>query len=72
MNDDTKILSKKAQALSPSDRVALVEEVLTSLDKPDPAAERLWITEAADRLAAFRRGELAAKDIKDIAAKYRR
>src|SRR5690349_23602819 len=51
MTDDAKILSRKAQALSPSDRIALIEEVLESLDKPDPEVERLWLKEAADRLA---------------------
>ena len=71
MNDETKVLSRKAQALSPNDRIALVEEVLESLDRPDPAIERLWAKEAADRLAAYRRGELSAKELSDIAAKYR-
>jgi putative addiction module component (TIGR02574 family) len=71
MNDETKTLSRKAQALSPNERVALVEDVLDSLDKLDPAVEQLWAKEAADRLAAYRRGELPAKDLSDIAAKYR-
>jgi putative addiction module component (TIGR02574 family) len=72
MIDDAKVLSRKARALSPSDRIALVEEVLESLDKPDPGIERLWAKEAADRLAAYRRGELSARDLSEIAAKYRR
>jgi hypothetical protein len=42
MNDETKTLSRKAQALSPNERVALVEDVLDSLDKLDPAVEQLW------------------------------
>jgi hypothetical protein len=71
MNDETRTLSRKAQALRPQDRVELVEEILDSLDAPDPAVERLWIKEAADRLAAFRRGELSARALSDIAAKYR-
>ena len=71
MNDETKVLSRKAQALSPNDRVALIEEILDSLDRPDPAIERLWAKEAADRLAAYRRGELSARDLSEIAAKYR-
>ena len=71
MNDETKTLSRKAQALSPSERVALVEDVLDGLDRLDPAIEQLWAKEAADRLAAYRRGELSAKDLSDIAAKYR-
>jgi hypothetical protein len=71
MNDETKTLSRKAQALSPNERVALVEEVLESLDTVDPAFDRLWAKEAADRLAAYRRGELSAKDLSEIVAKYR-
>jgi putative addiction module component len=71
MTDDAKILSRKAQALSPNDRIALIEEVLESLDKPDPEVESLWMKEAADRLAAYRRGDLSARDLSDIAAKYR-
>jgi len=71
MNDDAKVLSRKAQALNPNDRIALVEEILESLDRPDPAVERLWAKEATDRLAAYRRGELPAKDLSDIVAKYR-
>jgi len=71
MNDETKVLSRKAQALSPNDRVALIEEVLDSLDRADPAIEQLWAKEAADRLAAYRRGELSAKSLSEIAAKYR-
>ncbi len=71
MTEETKVLRRKAQALSPNDRVALIEDVLDSLDRPDPEIERLWAKEAADRLAAYRRGELSAKDLSEIAASYR-
>lgn len=62
MNDETKTLSRKARALRPNERVALVEDILDSLDSPDPAIEQL-------RLAAYRRGELSAKDLSVIALK---
>ena len=68
MNDKARILSEQARALSPQDRIALVEEVL---DRPDPTIERLWAREASERLVAYRRGDLAAKDLYDILAKYR-
>jgi putative addiction module component (TIGR02574 family) len=71
MNDETKTLSRKARALSPNERVELIEEILDSLDRTDPAIDRLWAKEAADRLAAYRRGDVPAKDLGDIAAKYR-
>ncbi|MCC6947740.1 MAG: addiction module protein [Bradyrhizobiaceae bacterium] len=71
MNEKTKILGEQARALSPGDRIALVEDVLDSLDRPDPNIDRLWAKEAGDRLAAYRRGEIKAKDLSDILAKYR-
>jgi hypothetical protein len=60
----------QARELSPADRTALVEEVLDSLDSTDPAIDHLWIREAKDRLEAYRRGDLAAKDLSEIVAKY--
>jgi putative addiction module component (TIGR02574 family) len=71
MNDKAKILSEQARALSPADRIALIEDVLDSLDTADPRVERLWAREASERLAAYRRGDLAAKDLGEILAKYR-
>ena len=71
MNDETKALSRKARTLSPNERVALVEDVQESPDTADPETDKLWAREAADRLAAYRRGDLSAKDISEIAAKYR-
>jgi putative addiction module component (TIGR02574 family) len=70
-DENAKALSRKARALSPSDRIALVEDVLDSLDASDPAIERLWAREAADRLAAYRRGEIVAKGLGEVFAKYR-
>jgi hypothetical protein len=71
MSNDAKMLIERARALSPEDRIALVEDVLDSLDPADPDIDRLWTREAADRVSAFRRGELAAKNLSAIVAKYR-
>jgi putative addiction module component (TIGR02574 family) len=71
MNDLAKALGAQARELSPSDRIALVEDVLDSLDRTDSQLDELWAAEAKDRLAAYRRGELAARDLNDIIAKYR-
>jgi hypothetical protein len=46
--------------------------VLDSLDHADPDIDRLWAREASDRLVAYRRGGLAARDLHDIIAKYGR
>ncbi len=70
-NDQAKALGEQARALPPQDRIALVEEVLDSLDRADPETDRLWAREAKERLAAYRRGELGAKHLDEIIAKYR-
>jgi len=66
MSDEAKTLIEQARALPPQDRIALVEDVLDSLDRADPDIDQLWAQEASDRLAAYRRGELAAKDLREI------
>jgi Putative addiction module component len=40
-------------------------------DGPDPEIDRLWAQQASDRLAAYQRGELPAKDLSEIVSKYR-
>lgn len=71
MSSDTKALIERARALPPEDRIALVEDVLDSLDPVDPDIDRLWTREATDRVAAYRRGELAARNLSDVVAKHR-
>ena len=71
MSNATKTLIEQARALPPQDRIALVEDVLDSLDRADPDVDRRWAQEASDRLAAYRRGELSAKGLREIVAKYR-
>jgi hypothetical protein len=72
MSNEAKTLIEQARALLPEDRIALAEDVLDSLDHTAPDIDRLWAREATERVAAYRRGELAAKDLSDIVAKYRR
>lgn len=71
MSTETRTLIEQARALPPEDRIALVEDMLDSLDAADPAIDRLWAREAADRVAAYRRGELGARDLSAVVAKYR-
>ena len=72
MSDEAKTLIEQARALPPEDRIALVEDVLDSLDHADPDIDQAWAREATDRVAAYRRGELVARDLREIIAKYRR
>ena len=71
MSERAKVLGEQARELTPPERIALVEDLLDSLDRADPRIDSLWVKEANERLAAYRRGELAAKDLNEIVAKYR-
>jgi len=59
-------LATMAAKLAPSDRLQLVETILATLDKPDPEISAARAVEAEDRLAAYRRGELAAVDESEV------
>ena len=68
MNAKTKALSEEARRLSPEERIALVEDLLNSLDPADPEIEKLWADEARDRLRAYRRGEIDAVSLDQVLA----
>ena len=71
MTKSAKALSDEARKLSADERLELVEDILASLDEPDPAIDRLWAKEAEERLAAYRRGEIKAVPLQEVLAKYR-
>lgn len=66
MSTSAKTVMDQALKLSANDRAALVETLILSLDKPDPALDAEWLREAEDRLAAYQSGELAAVDADDV------
>lgn len=66
MAASAKSILDQALKLPPNDRAALVENLIHSLDKPDPALDAQWLKEAEDRLAAYRSGELAAVDSEEV------
>ncbi|SDR63095.1 putative addiction module component, TIGR02574 family [Rhizobiales bacterium GAS191] len=70
MTDGIEAISATAKKLSPMQRLALVEELLDSLDAPDKAVDALWIGEAEDRVAAYRRGEIEAVPMVTVLAKH--
>lgn len=68
MSVSTETLLRQALELPANDRAALVEGLIASLDKPDPALDALWLKEAESRLAAYRSGELGAVDADEVFA----
>lgn len=72
MTETAKTLSERARALPPVERLALVDDILGSLDETSPEIDRLWAAEAEDRLAAWRRGEIRAIPLAEVLRKYGR
>ena len=72
MAASTKTLLRQALELPANDRAALIEGLIVSLDKPDPAVDALWLKEAESRMAAYRSGELDAVDADQVFAELGR
>ncbi|MBW8467102.1 MAG: addiction module protein [Thiobacillus sp.] len=65
-----KSLREQALQLPPDERLALVDQLLDTLDEPDATLDAMWAKEAESRLAAYRRGEIQAASLSDVIAKY--
>ena len=63
---NTKVLIDSALKLPPDERFALIDELLHSLDRPDPALDRIWIEEAERRLTAYRAGRVKGVPVEDV------
>ena len=72
MAASTETLLRQALELPANDRAALVDGLIVSLDKPDPAIDALWLKEAESRMAAYRSGELDAVEAEQVFAELGR
>ena len=55
-----------ALQLDPAERFELVDQILHSLDRPDPKIDGIWLEEAERRLAAYRAGKVQGIPAEDI------
>lgn len=70
MSIPKKIL-EEVLALSPTNKVELVDCLLASLDAPDKEIDRLWKEEVESRIDAYERGEIKALTIEEVLQKYK-
>ena len=59
-----------ALKLEPTERFELVDQILHSLDKPDPDMDRIWLEEAERRLTAYRAGKVSGIPAEEIFGKF--
>ncbi len=71
MLDRNNPLLQQTRALSPLDRLQLVDYLLESLDLPDSEIEKLWADEATSRWEGYKAGEIAAVSAAEVFEKYR-
>lgn len=68
MTTSTDLLLRQAMQLSSNERAALIDGLIVSIDKPDPSLDAVWLTEAENRLAAYRSGKLGAIEAEEVFA----
>jgi len=61
---------EQAIKLKPTERFDLVEQILHSLDHPNPEIDRIWQEEAEKRLAAYRAGKIKGIPAEDIFGEF--
>jgi hypothetical protein len=49
-------LLAKIRSLPDTEKLRLVDEILTQLDKPDPELDKVWADEARKRWEAYKKG----------------
>ena len=66
---ETAEIVESALKLKPDERLNLVDQILYSLDHPDPEIDCIWIDEAEKRLAAYRAGKVKGIPAEEIFGK---
>ena len=62
---------KDALTLKPEQKAELVDELLSSLDKPDKEIDELWAKEAESKNDAYEQGKIKAIDLEKVLEKYK-
>lgn len=66
-----KDILKEAIQLEPTEKIKLVDQLITSLDKPDKDIDKLWAEEAESRLDAYKQGKIKAVSLEEVLSKYK-
>ena len=69
MSDAAKILIDQALELPASERAVVAEQLLLSLDQPNPEIDAIWESEAESRLDAYQNGQAEAVSLSDTLRK---
>lgn len=71
MNARVEAIVEQARSLTTDERVAALDALQELIAPPDAAWQAAWAAEAADRLAAYERGEIEAEDFDVVMERLR-
>ena len=61
-----KNIEKNILQLKPVDRIHIIENIIASLNTPDPVIERAWGLESDKRLKAYKNGSIKGVSLETI------
>ncbi len=56
--ENTKKILQQFMKLPPLEKANIIDQLLKSLDEPDPSVDKLWAEESENRIDAYESGEL--------------
>ncbi|MCH8558365.1 MAG: addiction module protein [Balneolia bacterium] len=65
-------LLKEALVLPDREKSELIEQLISSLDRPDPELDALWAKETESRLDAYDQGRLTSVSLQEAVSKYKK
>ena len=72
MSTNADKLVSEIRGLPDSEKLRLVDAILSDLNKPDPEIDRVWANEARKRWAAYKEGRIPTVSYEEVMSKYRR
>jgi len=69
MNNEATIY-EETKALTPVEKVHLVEKILSDLDQPDERIFEVWREESRKRWVAYQSGQLTTRSHEEVMGKY--
>jgi putative addiction module component (TIGR02574 family) len=72
MSTEAQEILDRALGLPAVEKARIVDELLSSLDRPDETIDALWRKEVEDRISAYNAGSLKSVSLEEVLSKYRR
>ena len=72
MSAETQEILDRALELPAAEKARIVDELLSSLNRPDEAIDALWRQEVEDRIKAYNAGTLKSVSLDEVLSKYRK